>query len=118
MTQVTSKGRELAWKLNPAIGSTRGIEETCSLIARYATTYQQYAETACNRSLSEWEESRVEWLECRITALIESLPETDAGSFGPYFQGDPRGYTVGLTAPGEWESLYDGWGRDRINVPA
>jgi hypothetical protein len=113
---ITQKGRKLASKLNPAIGTTRGIEETCSLIARHATTYQAYSETACNRELSEWEYERMEWLERRITRLIEDLPETDAGSFGPFFQGDPRGLTVGITAPGEWESLYDGWGRDRVLV--
>lgn len=115
--QITTKGRELAWKLNPAIGTTTAIEETCSLIARHATTHHAYAEAACNRPLSEWEEERAQWLEDHITRLIERLPETDAGPFGAYFQHDPRGCTVGLTAPGEWTRLYDGWGRDRINVP-
>jgi hypothetical protein len=52
-------------------------------------------------------------------ALAELLPHTDDGPFGAYFQHDPRGATVGLTVPAgsEWERLYDGWGRDRINVP-
>jgi hypothetical protein len=51
--------------------------------------------------------------------MQELLPHTDDGPFGAYFQHDPRGATVGLTVPAgsEWERLYDGWGRDRINVP-
>jgi hypothetical protein len=99
--RITAKGKELAWKLNPAIGTTSEIERTCSLIARHATTYQAYAETACNRELSEWETDKMDWLEQRITELIEELPHTDAGPFRPFFQGDPRGCTVGITAPGE-----------------
>lgn len=115
--QVTRKGRELADKLNPAIGTTYEILQTCSLICRLATTHHHYMETACNRELSEWEENRIEQIEKRITDLIDWLPGTDEGAFGAFFQGDPRGCTVGLTAPGEWTRLYDGWGQDRINVP-
>jgi hypothetical protein len=47
-TRITAKGRELAWKLNPAIGTTAEIERTCSLIARHATTHTQLAEILCN----------------------------------------------------------------------
>lgn len=114
---ITAKGRELADKLNPAIGTTTAIIRTCSLIARHATTHHHYCETACNRELSDWETARMDWLEARIARLIEDLPETDDGPFGAFFQHDPRGATVGLTTPPAWTHLYDGWGQDRINVP-
>lgn len=121
---ITKKGRELAWKLNPAIGTTSAIEETCSLIARHATTHHAYTEMGCNSPPDGWEDrwtemidERLDQLEARITRLIEDLPHTDDGPFGPYFQHDPRGCTVGLTAPDPWTYLYDGWGQDRINVP-
>ena len=34
---ATAAGVKLAWKLNPALGSTHAIDETCSLIVRLAT---------------------------------------------------------------------------------
>lgn len=114
---ITAKGRELALKIAPAVPVNRITQETCSLICRHAATHHAYSELACNRELTAREAAKVDWLEARISALIESLPLTSAGPFGAFFQGDPRGCTVGLTAPPEWVSLYDGWGRDRINVP-
>jgi hypothetical protein len=132
-TRITAKGRELASKLNPAIGTTAEIERTCSLIARHATTHTQLAEILVNggtyghetrnvpdsvrNARIEWAEERTETIERRITGLVEDLPHTDDGPFGVTFQGDPRGCTVKITAPGEWSSLYDGWGQDGVIVP-
>lgn len=132
MTMITAKGRELADKLNPAIGTTSEIARTCSLIARHATTHHGLQELICNggtysgeydapddvrnRRL-EWANARDEAIERRITELAESLPWTDDGPFGATFQGDPRGCTVLLTAPEPWTSLYDHWGGEGICVP-
>ena len=120
MTEPTKNGYELAYKLNPAIGTTRKIAETCSLIARHEKTLQRIAETWCSVEMSEKEEERLtkreEQLERRVSDLVASLPETDSGPFGVTFQGDPRGCIVKLTAPEPWTSLYDDWGRSGICV--
>lgn len=125
---ITAKGRELADKLNPAIGTTREIERTCSLIARHATSHHGLQERLCNGG-DDWLpddarhrqierlEALDEALERRITALVETLPHTDDGPFGVKFGGDPRGCTVKITAPAMYEHLYDDWGREGICVP-
>lgn len=48
MADTTKVGDELAWKLNPAIGTTRQIRETCALIHRHAVTLHRLAEESCN----------------------------------------------------------------------
>jgi hypothetical protein len=116
--QVTSKGRELADKLAPAIGWTREIEQTCSLICRHATTHHAYMEAACNRQLTTWDEERIEQLEARITWLVDYLPTTEEGPFVAYFQGDARGATVKIMVKGhERHELYDGFALEAIIVP-
>jgi hypothetical protein len=131
--RITAKGRELASKLNPAIGTTREISVTCSLIARHATTHTQLAEILVNGGTYssetghvpdelryrriEWAEQRTDAIERRIASLVQDLPHTDDGPFGVTFEGDPRGCTVKLTAPAEWTSLYDSFGGDCICVP-
>jgi hypothetical protein len=133
MPTITRKGNELANKLNPAIGTTREIRETCSLIARHATTHTQLAELLCNGGTYShetgkvpdatrnhriaWATHRTEVVERRITALVSDLPATDGGPFGVTFESDPRGCTVKITAPAEWTRLYDDWGDDGICVP-
>jgi len=117
MAVVTKKGRELAWKLNPAIGSTRKIDETCSLICRHATTHHWLQEVACNREMDRHEEVKEARIEARITYLVATLPATDDGPWRVEFQGDPRGVTVKLHAPPEWHHLYDGWAGEAICVP-
>jgi hypothetical protein len=124
---ATNKGRELAFKLAPAIGTTRAITETCSLICRHATTHHRLQEQACNGYQTydgSWDEAasnradaREEKIEARIRSLVQDLPATDDGPFGVVFQGDPRGCTVKITAPGEWSSLYDDWGNEGVCVP-
>lgn len=122
MPEVTRKGEELASKLNPAIGTTREIRETCSLIARHAQTHGHIQEMWCSVEMSDRQTARVEAretnLERRITALVDSLPETDEGPFKVKFGGDPSGYTVKIIAPGSLaRRMHDDWGQDGIGVP-
>lgn len=133
MPNITAKGRELASKLNPAIGTTREIMEACSLIARHATTHHALSELLCNGGTYstetrdvpddvrdrriEWAERRTDAIESRICDLVISLPNTDDGPFHARFSGDPRGVTVKLTAPDEWTHLYDCFGNEGICVP-
>jgi hypothetical protein len=114
---ITRKGRELADKLNPAIGTTSETQRTCSLIARHATTYQRIQEMLANGGTYGHEtraipdavrncrieegEAQCEVIEARIADLVRDLPETDDGPFGVIVGGDPRGCcTVKITAPG------------------
>lgn len=118
MTAITGKGMTLAIKLHPLIGLTTHIEETCSLIARHATTHKALMEAQCNRELTEAEETKIERLEERITDLVDQLPESDFGPFVVDFQGDPRGVTVKLRIKDfTRHSSYDGWAGEGILVP-
>jgi hypothetical protein len=83
MPVITRRGRALAWKLNRYIGTTFEIEETCSLIARHAITYNHIQELWCdNERANNHEPTRLDWrprklrLEERITDLVNSLPWT------------------------------------------
>ena len=96
MAQVTARGRFIATKLNPYMGTTRQIQEACSLIGRHAMTYSHIQELWCVPNYYEAKEAR---LEARITDLVESLPHTDNGPVRVEFTGDPRGSTVKLTLP-------------------
>jgi hypothetical protein len=120
MTQITDRGRKLASKLNPAIGTTREIEETCSLIARHAKTHGHIQETWCSVELSDRQTARLmvreAALERRIVDLIEHLPDTDEGPWAVLFGGDPRGHTVKLVAPGSLVRFHDDWGQEGIGA--
>jgi len=106
MAQVTARGRFIATKLNPHMGTTRQIQETCSLIGRHAVTYSHIQELWCGSErvnnvdwLRNYYETREARLEARIADLVESLPHTDNGPVRVEFEGDPRGSTVKLTLP-------------------
>lgn len=124
MAQVTNKGSKIAWRLNPAIGTTREIEETCSLIHRHAVTYSRIQEVWCNDELTDTQSGRLEHreklLERRITDLVESLPHADANEHGQggawrvRFSGDPRGNTVRIIPPDGWSYLHDNWDGESI----
>jgi hypothetical protein len=105
MTQITKKGYELAFRLNPYLGTTNRIAETCSLIARHATTYAWIQERWCNVEMSEREtaalEAKEDRLEERITDLVNDLPWTETGQIRVQFDGDPRAYVVRLLVPDE-----------------
>ena len=118
MAQTTKKGDDLAAKLNPLIGTTREIRETCALIARHATTYHGIQEQWCSVDFSDrpgaaqWLEDREAAIVRRLVALAESLPHTDYGAWRVEFDGDPRGSCSWLVAPDpDAERLYDDWGR-------
>ncbi len=66
---MTANGDALAKTLAPAIGESQAIRHACSLICRHATTHHAYAEAACNRPLSSWEEQRIDMLESRYAEL-------------------------------------------------
>jgi hypothetical protein len=118
MPNVTKQGRELATKLNPFLGTTMEIEETCSLIARHAATYQAIQELWCNDHMSArrtaYVSKREEQIKRRIVALAESLHHTDEGPIRARFSGDPRGWCVQLVLPGSLAAHHEGWGRDGI----
>lgn len=103
MAEITERGRKLAWRLNPFIGTTGAIERTASLIARHAVTHDRIQQRWCNEEMSDRATARLErqeaQLEQRIAKLVESLPETDTGPFTVKFEGDPRGYTVKIVTP-------------------
>lgn len=109
MAAITRRGRDLAWRLNPYIGTTTKIEETCSLIARHAKTYNWIQEAWCdneyictNDAARERYEAKEEWLEGRIRDLVDILPHTDHGPIKVIFGDDPRGATVALHVPTDW----------------
>jgi hypothetical protein len=120
MAETTERGWRLAHKLNPAIGTTSAIAETCSLIARHARTHGHIQETWCSVEMSDRQTARLEkreaQLEARITRLVEDLPETDEGPITVLFGGDPRGYTVKLVMPGTLSRLHDDWGQEGIGA--
>lgn len=106
MPNITRRGKDLAWKLNPYVGTTNGIMQTCSLIARHAATYNAIQEGWCDNERQnnhaptrEWYEAKEAWLVARITDLVADLPHTDDGPFEVRFQGDPRGSTVQIWLP-------------------
>ena len=132
MAQITKRGRELANRLAPSIGVSGDILETCSLIARHATTYQGIQEGYCNghpamgnpnisaqdaakiwERYEKWLDKREAQIERRITELVESLPPTDSGPVSVRFGGDPRGAVVTLIMP---DGRYDNWERDGFFV--
>jgi hypothetical protein len=76
--KLTNRGIEFANEIAPYVRSnlnteveTRGV--LCSLIARHAKTHHNYAEAACNRSLTPAEERKVDQIETRIRALVAQL---------------------------------------------
>lgn len=113
MTTTTNRGRLLAHKLAPWIGSTHAIDATCSLIARHATTYAHIQEAWCNDEMSEQTADRLAAkearLERRIVDLVADLPAADDGPWSVRFDGDPRGWVVRIKAP-EHAGAYDGVG--------
>jgi hypothetical protein len=57
---TTSKGDTLADKLNPAIGTTLAIRETCAAICRTAATLDRLATEECNGP--DWMDSSDRWI--------------------------------------------------------
>jgi hypothetical protein len=117
MTHITNKGRDLAFSLMQYgdYGTTAGIAETCSLIARHATTYQNLMEEGCTppqfswlsgmeliAAMEAWDAdftARDEALTNRLADLVLDLPHTDAGPWTLRLDGDPRGPVVRLVHP-------------------
>jgi hypothetical protein len=81
--------------------------ETLRAILRHAATLQRLAETACNRTLTKWEE-RTDENETRAMELC--LPE----GFSAVFSGDPRGAVVKIKVP---SGRTNDWGQQGICVP-
>jgi hypothetical protein len=97
---ITKRGNALASELNPYLGTTEQIRETCSLIARHARTHARLQEAQCDRELTSREVKREQQIETRLRDLVASLPATDHGPIVLRLSGDPRGYTVKLHVPG------------------
>ena len=133
---ITDKGRELAEKLYPAIGYTREIAGTCSLICRSAVTLHHLAEAACNghpangdpyipaaraselqAEFEVWVERRQEQVERRLDSLVRDLPETDAGPWKFKPEQDPRGCSA-IAAPADGIINGDSWGdHNAVTIP-
>lgn len=73
-----------------------------------ADRLHKYAETACNFSLTDRQEKRVDALEKRAIAHAAALGVTLK------FNGDPRGYAVKVMLPNgdynTWGGKEEGWG--------
>lgn len=119
---TTKAGVDLAWKLNPAVGTTPAIIETCSLLVAASRSYDRIQERRCNEAMDDATEAKVDQqetaLEAVICGLVGKLPHTDHGPIGVLFDGDPRGSTVRLVMPPELAHLHDDWGRSGICVLA
>lgn len=119
MANTTVPGDALAMKLNPYMGTTYEIRETCALINRAAVTYNSLQERMCDydagahiKDITRADEARERWaawaderndrLERLITRHVESLPWGEDPTTGERFQfrvefqGDPRGWTTRL----------------------
>lgn len=102
-----NRGKVLAKKLKPSIGSSAEIDDICVDICRLAKRHHRLAEIACNRSLTEGEENEDTGIETKIRTLVAKLPLVDGKQIKPRFQGDPRGATVALVMP---DGRYDSFG--------
>lgn len=120
MSEITQRGRTLAAKLNPMMGTTDEIERTCSLIARHARTYNRMQEIWCSVEMDERQEARLTRretaLERRLADLVGQLPETDDGALRVAFSGDPRGHCVKLTLPTGYRRHADVWDGESIGA--
>ena len=136
MTFSTTKGRELALKLAPAIGNTNAIQVTCSRICRAAATLHRLNEEACNghpanadgqlpietvtRLQSVWEarvESQTARTLYRLEGLVGSLPHIGVGPWTLKAEEDPRGCSA-IVAPGDDIVRGDSWGdRNAVTIP-
>ena len=105
----TAKGRELARKLNPYIGTTPAIVDTCSRICRLHPALHRIMVEWCNGDdplretdqdawHAKWTAEQVRLMDL-ITAHVEDLPHVDGGQIIAYFNQDPRGPAVLLTTP-------------------
>lgn len=116
---TTTKGRQLADKLNPLIGSTNEIDHLCRKICWNAAKHHTLAERqCCDETWSDEDDLKVEKLEKHITELVSWLPWTEDGPLTVEFQHDPRGCTVKLKVDNlERHPSYDGWALEAIIVP-
>lgn len=122
MGTVREDALELTLALNPVIGTTRMIADTCERICRLARKHHRRQERLRNGFRDEAaqvaEERADERNEAAIRDAVAELPEWEEngerGRFGVLFDGDPRGCTVKLTGP---RSIYDSWGGDGVCVP-
>lgn len=117
---TTAPGDCLAWKLNPALGTTLAIRRTCATLVALARRYDRIQERWCNEDMSDGTRAALERtearLEDRIRDTVGRLPHTDHGPIGAAFDGDPRGSTVKLVMPPELHHLHDDWGRSGVCV--
>ncbi len=117
---TTYNGDALAGKLNPAIGTTREIRETCARICRAAATLHRLNEEACNGHPAQsgtsglaWErvdqlqaawdvrvEAQTEQVIRRLESLVADLPHTDLGPFKLQAEEDPRGCSLIIVPDG------------------
>ena len=95
---MTIRGKLLAGQLAQYIGYTGQIVDTCSLIARHATTLENIAVRVCNDANADQDKLDKRWdqLTARIDSLVRDLPDSDGGAITAEYQGDPRGYVVKL----------------------
>lgn len=120
---ITKKGRELSWKLNPSMGTTRHIEETCSRICRQAKTYDNYLVEKCNGDMREQFSNMTEWVEVieertekcvnRIKQLCIDLPTIDGQYTYPVFDYEPGSPIKLILSDGR----YDDFEKTGICIP-
>jgi hypothetical protein len=117
MMTTTERGDRFASKLNPYVGTTYQIRQTCARIHRLAVTYERIQEAwCCDERTADPESRYTKNLERRELGImnkimdhVRDLPEPDDGPWRVQFDGDPRGYTVRLIAPdGRELGVYEG----------
>jgi hypothetical protein len=114
MAKRTLHGYKLAEVLNPSIGTTSDILDTCCLLCRAARSYGRLQITRCNRELTEAEQKQEEQLEKRIRALCLDLPHVAGKPIMPILGGDPRGAAVKLRMA---DGRTDDFGGEGLIVP-
>lgn len=92
-------GENLADDLNPWIGTTSAIRDTCVRLVTLAREHADWQTIDCNRGLQGEEAQREEDVCDAIMDAARDLPQPDAGPWRVELQGDPRGATVMLLAP-------------------
>lgn len=118
---TTAKGDALATKLNPLMGTTLEIRETCAAICRAAVTLHRYQEFTCNGETRDWEsiaprtaDGRRDWAwidkrrerdQARIDAELERLERLIARHVGrlPQAEHPDTGerFTLGVDTGGD-----------------
>ena len=115
MTEEVAKTLAAQGRLFDEGGTHRfEVEALARRILRWGRTHGRLAEEACNRELTEREQTMDARSEVRISAACAELSKLASASFVAVFSGDPRGHTVKIRVP---SGRTDDWGSVGLCVP-